>query len=103
MPNCPRTGARGLLEPHRFADGSELDFDAVIWATGYRSDYSWIQVPVFDDHTAPIHRRGVAAAPGLYFLGMKNQYSRGSALIHWVKDDAGYIVDHLRHAPAARA
>jgi putative flavoprotein involved in K+ transport len=47
---------------------------------------------------APKHRRGVTDAPGLYFLGMYHQHSRGSALIAWVKDDAAYIVDHIRRA-----
>jgi putative flavoprotein involved in K+ transport len=80
----------------RFADGSAIDVDAVVWATGYRSDYSWIEVPVFDQHGAPRHRRGVTESHGLYFLGMHGQYSRGSSLIHWVKDDASYIVDQIR-------
>ncbi len=80
----------------RFVDGSTIDVDAVVWATGYRSDYSWIEVPVFDEHGAPRHRRGVTKAHGLYFLGMHGQYSRGSSLIHWVNDDASYIVDQVR-------
>src|SRR6266508_7024134 len=74
---CPRAHVR-------FVDGSTIDVDAVVWATGYRSDYSWIEVPVFDEHGAPQHRRGVTGSHGLYFLGMHGQYSRGSSLIHWV-------------------
>jgi len=80
----------------RLERGREIEVDAVVWATGYRSDYAWIGVPVLDEQGAPIHRRGVTDSPGLYFLGMANQYSRGSSLIYWVKDDAGYVVDHLR-------
>jgi putative flavoprotein involved in K+ transport len=80
----------------RFQDDSAIDVDAVVWATGYRSDYSWIDVPVFDEHGLPRHRRGVTESPGLYFLGMHGQYSRGSSLIHWVKEDADYIVDQVR-------
>jgi putative flavoprotein involved in K+ transport len=80
----------------RFADGSQLDVDAVVWATGYRTDYSWIQLPVLDPTGAPIHRRGITDHPGLYFLGMKHQHSRGSALIHWVTHDAAYLVDDIR-------
>ena len=79
-----------------FEDGSELDVETVIWATGFRSDYSWIHAPVLDAHGAPVHRRGVTSSPGLYFLGMKNQYSRGSSLIGWVRHDAAYIVEHIR-------
>lgn len=80
----------------RFEDGRAIEVDAVIWATGFRPDYSWIRVPVLDDHGAPRHRRGVTEASGLYFLGMKNQYSRGSSLIYWVKDDAQHIVERAR-------
>ena len=52
----------------RFEDGSELEVDAVIWATGYRPDYSWIDLPVFDPDGRLRHRRGVTEVPGLYFL-----------------------------------
>ena len=78
-----------------FDDGHELDPDAIVWATGFRADYSWIDVPVLDERGTPRHRRGVTDAPGLYFLGMHNQYSIGSALIHWVKDDAAYLVEQV--------
>jgi len=78
-----------------FEDGSELEVEAVIWATGFHSDYSWIHVPVLDDQGVPIHRRGLTDSPGLFFLGMKNQYSRGSSLINWVRHDASFIVDHI--------
>jgi putative flavoprotein involved in K+ transport len=79
-----------------FEDDERLEADAVVWATGFRSDYSWIDVGVFDEHGLPLHRRGVTEAPGLYFLGMHNQYSRGSSLIAWVKHDAEFIVDQIR-------
>ena len=51
---------------------------------------------MLDPQGAPIHRRGVTQSPGLYFVGMKNQYSRGSSLIHWVRHDAEFIVEQLR-------
>jgi putative flavoprotein involved in K+ transport len=82
----------------RFDDGHAIEVDAVIWATGYRSDYSWIRAPVFDQHGQPLHRRGVTDSARLYFLGMKDQYSRGSSLIYWVKEDAAYIVDQVSNA-----
>jgi len=78
-----------------FEDGSALEVEAVIWATGFHSDYSWILVPVLDDHGVPVHRRGLTESPGFFFLGMKNQYSRGSSLIYWVRNDAAFIVDHV--------
>ena len=79
----------------RFADGSELDVDAVIWASGYRPDYSWIKAPVFDDDGRLLQRRGVTAIPGLYFLGQAWLHTRGSALIGFVKDDAEFIAERI--------
>ncbi len=80
----------------RFTDDSTLEVDAVLWATGYRHDYAWIHAPVLDDQGAPRHRRGVTDSPGLYFLGMHNQYSRGSSLLYWVRDDAAFIAGRIR-------
>jgi putative flavoprotein involved in K+ transport len=79
----------------RFSEGSELEVDALVWATGYRSDYSWIKLPIFDENGRPRHRRGISDMPGLYFLGLTWQYTRGSALIGWVKDDAEFIAQKI--------
>jgi putative flavoprotein involved in K+ transport len=78
-----------------FADGSEREFDAVIWATGYRPDHSWIELPVLDSDGRLRHRRGVTDVAGLYFLGLSWQYTRGSALLGWVKDDAEFIATKI--------
>jgi putative flavoprotein involved in K+ transport len=89
-----------------FADGERLDVGAVIWATGFTVDHSWIDVPVFDDKGRVVHQRGVTESPGLYFLGLSWLHTRGSALIGWVKDDAQYIAHQIaalqRTAPAQR-
>jgi putative flavoprotein involved in K+ transport len=87
----------------RFADGRSLDVETVIWATGFRADYSWIEVPVFDERGSPRHRRGVTDSPGLYFLGMHLQYSRGSSLVGWVRHDAEFIVDRVRSGVGLRS
>jgi putative flavoprotein involved in K+ transport len=87
----------------RFEDGSELEVDAVIWATGYRPDYSWITVPVFDEGGPLRHRRGVTDVPGLYFLGLTWQHTRGSALIGWVKDDAEFIAERIEAYQRSKA
>jgi ABC-type transport system substrate-binding protein len=79
----------------RFQDGSELGISAVIWATGYRADYSWIKLPIVDADGRPRHGRGVTDARGLYFLGLTWQHTRGSALIGWVKDDAEFIAERI--------
>ena len=93
-----------------FADGSELEVDAVIWATGYRPDHSWIEAEAMDTDGSVRHRRGVTDIPGLYFLGLSWQHTRGSALLGWVKDDAEFIAaqiaaqsEGIHAAPAAGA
>jgi putative flavoprotein involved in K+ transport len=78
-----------------FADGSQVDVDGVIWATGYRPDHSWIDLPVFDTTGGAVHRRGVTDVPGLYFLGLSWQHTRGSALLGWVRDDAEFIATQI--------
>jgi putative flavoprotein involved in K+ transport len=75
----------------RFADGSVLDAGIVIWATGYRSGYSWIDIPGVIRDGKVIHRRGATEVPGLYFLGLSWQHTRGSALLGFVCDDAAYL------------
>jgi putative flavoprotein involved in K+ transport len=78
-----------------FEDGSELEVGAVIWATGYGPDYSWIDLPIFDEGGRLRHRRGVTDVPCLYFLGLTWQWTRGSALIGWVKDDAEFLAERI--------
>jgi putative flavoprotein involved in K+ transport len=99
------TGADGRAA--QFADGSTLDAGVVIWATGYRPDYSWIHVPGVVQRGQVTHRRGVTEVPGLYFLGLTWQHTRGSALLGFVNDDAAYLADriaaHQRATSAALA
>jgi putative flavoprotein involved in K+ transport len=87
------TGASGRTIS--FTDGSELEVDAVIWATGYRLDHSWINLPKTSNDGLSPHKRGVTEVPGLYFLGLQWQHTRGSALLGWVKDDAEYIAGRV--------
>jgi putative flavoprotein involved in K+ transport len=87
----------------RFQDGSELEVDAVIWASGYRPDYSWIKPAIFDDDGRLRHRRGVTDVPRLNFLGLTWQYTRGSALIGWVKDDAEFIAERIEQYQESNA
>ena len=63
----------------------------MIWATGFTLDHSFVELPVFDDDGPVAHERGVTAVPGVYFLGLPWQHTRGSALLGWVKDDAQHI------------
>ncbi|ADB76464.1 flavin-containing monooxygenase [Geodermatophilus obscurus] len=90
----------------RFADGTTVGVDAVVWATGYRPDYSWLHVPgaVVDGRVR--HTGGVTDVPGLYFLGLPWQTCRGSALLGFVGADAAALSARMAvdaTAPAARA
>jgi putative flavoprotein involved in K+ transport len=87
------TGAHGSAVT--FADGSEATVAAVVWATGFRLDHSFVELPVFDARGEVEHRRGVTEVPGLYFLGLPWQHTRGSALLGWVKDDAEFIAQRI--------
>jgi putative flavoprotein involved in K+ transport len=87
----------------RFADHRLLEeVGVVVWATGYRPDYAWIRIPGVVREGQVVHRRGVTEVPGLYFLGLSWQHTRGSALLGFVNDDAAYLADHIatRHQAA---
>jgi putative flavoprotein involved in K+ transport len=80
----------------RFADHSLLEeVGVVVWATGYRSDYDWIHIPGVVREGHVVHRRGVTEVPGLYFLGLSWQHTRGSALLGFVNDDAAYLAEQI--------
>jgi putative flavoprotein involved in K+ transport len=83
------------------ADGDVLEPQTVVWCTGYRSDYSWIDLAVADDHGQPITERGVSPEAGLYFLGAEFQYAVASATIQGLDQDARYLVDAMAKQPTA--
>jgi len=75
--------------------GRVMNVANVIWCTGFRQDYGWIDVPVFDDDSSPAHERGVASEPGLYFVGLDFLYSFASENVGGVYRDAKHIVKHI--------
>ena len=76
-------------------DGTVLDVANVIWATGFRPDYSWIEPPVTGADGWPVEHRGVSSMSGLYFLGVPFQYGVTSMLIDGAARDAKYVVDRI--------
>lgn len=76
-------------------DLSEEDIGSVLWCTGYRRDYSWIQGLHTDDHGYPVEQRGVTELPGLFFVGLHGMYSLGSGLFWGVGADAEHVVEQL--------
>jgi len=95
-------GGRPVLE-----DGRVLDVANVVWCTGFRTDFGWIDLPVFDEAGDPRHVRGVVESePGLYFLGLVFQYSFSSDVLPGRGRDAAFIATHIaarlrQGAPAA--
>ena len=101
LPDCVTDPVRSL-DPH--AEG----ITSIIWATGYKQDFSWLQVDAFDEAGRPAHLRGVSTEPGIYFLGLPWLSRRGSSFIWGTWHDAMHVVDHVatrrqysRYAPAA--
>jgi putative flavoprotein involved in K+ transport len=90
------------FEPTRAPASSRLKLDlrngairSIIWATGFRPDYSWLDIPVIDDKGHLRHDGGVVDAPGLYALGLPFLRRRKSTFIYGAGDDARDLVDHL--------
>lgn len=78
-------------------DGQVIAAEGIIWATGFRPDYQWIKLPIFDEAGRPMHVRGVVPqAPGIYFLGLHFQTGLTSALLGGVGRDAKFITDQIR-------
>jgi putative flavoprotein involved in K+ transport len=82
---------RPLLE-----DGRVLEVANVVWCTGFRTDFSWIDLPAFDGDGRPLHERGVVdTVPGLYFAGLIFQYSLTSDVLPNGGRDADYVARHI--------
>ena len=68
---------------------------SIVWATGFRPDYSWLDVPVIDEKGRLRHEGGVVEAPGMYALGLPLLRRRNSTFICGAEDDARDVIDHL--------
>jgi putative flavoprotein involved in K+ transport len=95
-------GAAEGLEPTRVPETARLQLDlrkgeirTVVWATGFRPSYQWLDVPVLDHKGQLRHEGGVVDMPGLYALGLPVLRRRKSTFIHGIEDDAREVVDHL--------
>jgi putative flavoprotein involved in K+ transport len=84
-----------VTEPLGRIDLKAEGITSMIMATGYRVDFSWIEIPVFDADGAPIHRNGISAATGLYFLGLQWLSKMSSSFMSGVGDDAAVLADHI--------
>lgn len=85
-----------LTQPLERLDCAQAGITTILWATGFRFDYSWLQVSnAFDEQGLPFHKRGISAERGIYFVGLPNLVNRASSFIYGVWHDAKYIADHI--------
>jgi putative flavoprotein involved in K+ transport len=77
-------------------DAIAEDITSVIWCIGFRTDYSWVHLPVFDVKGRPEHHRGVTSVPGLYFVGLPWLHTWGSGRFSGVAVDAHHIVGQIQ-------
>ena len=106
-----RAGARVVDARARslvLADGSTLEVDAVIWATGFRTHYPFVQVEgALTEHGAPVHEGGISPVDGLYWLGLPWQRRLDSSILHGIAADSADLVgplrQHLGRGATARA
>jgi len=99
----------GRFAPTRVPESTRLQLDlrsgeirAIVWATGFRPDYGWLDVPALDAKGQLHHEGGVAASPGLYALGLPVLRRRKSTFIYGIEDDAREVIDHLTRYLAVR-
>jgi putative flavoprotein involved in K+ transport len=83
--------------PMRELDLAAAGIASVVWATGFRRDFGWIDAPVLDGRGEPIHRRGVTGCAGLYFLGLPWLHKLKSSVLCGVGDDAAHLADHIAY------
>jgi putative flavoprotein involved in K+ transport len=69
---------------------------SIVWCIGFRTDYSWIDLPLFNGRGQPSHVRGVTSLPGIYFLGLPWLYTWGSGRFSGVARDAEYLAEHIK-------
>jgi putative flavoprotein involved in K+ transport len=102
-------GPAERLAPTRVPESTRLQLDlgsgeirAIVWATGFRPDYRWLDVPVVDAKGQLRHEGGVVDSPGLYALGLPVLRRRKSTFIYGIEDDARVVTDHLTRYLAVR-
>ena len=79
------------------------NINSILWATGYRPDYSWLKLPIFDHKGRIRHRGGIVDHPGIYLMGAPLLRRRKSSFIHGAEDDARDLSGHLAAYLATRA
>ncbi|RVB12696.1 FAD-dependent oxidoreductase, partial [Mesorhizobium sp. M7A.F.Ca.CA.004.05.1.1] len=96
-PNPAETVAAYLPDPTiRSLDVAVSGITTVVWCTGFRGDFSWVNLPgVLDSQGRPVHEDGVAAQPGIYFAGLDFASTRKSGIILAIAEEAHRLVEHI--------
>jgi len=100
LPTPAETAAPPRTEPPpsiRALDLASAGIASVVWATGFRRDFGWLDAPILDGRGEPIHRRGVTGCAGLYFLGLPWLHKLKSSVLCGVGDDAAHLADHIAY------
>ncbi|MFZ8882339.1 MAG: flavin-containing monooxygenase [Paracoccaceae bacterium] len=84
-----------LTNPIYALDLARENITSVIWATGYKLDFGWLDIGEYDVRGRPLHSRGISSEPGLYFVGLPWLSRRGSSFIWGVWHDAKFIADQI--------
>jgi putative flavoprotein involved in K+ transport len=84
-----------IANPILKLDLAEAGIKTIIWATGFKFDFSWLDVDAFHEDGTPFHKRGISAERGIYFLGLPELTNRASSFIYGCWYDAKYIATHI--------
>jgi putative flavoprotein involved in K+ transport len=92
-PNIPKE----ISSPVSHLNLKDAGVGAIVWASGFRYDFDWVKLPIFDDGAEPVHRRGVTQCAGIYFLGLRWLYKRKSSFLVRAgpAEDAAYLAEQI--------
>jgi putative flavoprotein involved in K+ transport len=92
-PNIPKE----ISNPVSRLNLKDAGVGAIVWASGFRYEFDWVKLPLFDDGGEPMHRRGVTQFPGIYFLGLRWLYKRKSSFLLRAgpAEDAAYLAEQI--------
>jgi putative flavoprotein involved in K+ transport len=103
VPEEQESGVRANITKEISTLGSHLNLkdagvSAIVWASGFRYEFDWVKLPIFDHDGEPVHRRGVTQFPGIYFLGLRWLYKRKSSFLLRAgpAEDASYLAEHIK-------
>ena len=99
-PNLAFPGSLASLSSQPVLDLKAANINTIIWCTGYKFDFNWVELPIFDAAGTPIQRRGVTRCRGAYFLGLHWMHNMKSGVLFGVGEDAAYLSKYMDSASA---